>query len=141
MLRGTPHPPTRAWAAGIDPEFLAESEHEHDKTITSIGFLKEGDLDMDKLNVWVSKLLQERGVDIFRMKGVLAISGSTDKYVFQAVHMLFHGETIEPWGDEPRINKFIIIGRNLPREEITSSFEACFVKKQADAEIGVEKIG
>lgn len=82
---------------------------------------------MARLNAWVSKLLQEKGVDIFRMKGVLSIAGSEDKYVFQAVHMLFTGETLEPWGDDPRVNKLIVIGRNLPREEITNSFKACFV--------------
>jgi G3E family GTPase len=63
----------------FDPSFLEESEHEHDSSVTSIGFEKAGDLDMDKLNAWISKLLQERGVDIYRMKGVLSISGSDEK--------------------------------------------------------------
>mmetsp|Transcript_10533 Transcript_10533/g.35742 ORF Transcript_10533/g.35742 Transcript_10533/m.35742 type:complete len:546 (+) Transcript_10533:433-2070(+) len=113
----------------IDPEFLEDGDHEHDARITSIGFVKEGTLDMGRLNAWVSKLLQEKGVDIFRMKGVLAIEGAADKYVFQAVHMLFTGETLEPWAEgEARVNKLIVIGRDLPREEITGGFEACFVK-------------
>lgn len=30
----------------------------------------------------------EEGQDIFRSKGILAISGSDDRYVFQGVHML-----------------------------------------------------
>lgn len=41
--------------------------------------------------------------------------------------MLFSGETIEPWGDAKRVNKFVVIGRNLPRDEITNAFQACFV--------------
>eukprot|EP00306_Pavlova_sp_CCMP459_P010150 CAMPEP_0185192310 /NCGR_PEP_ID=MMETSP1140-20130426/17860_1 /TAXON_ID=298111 /ORGANISM="Pavlova sp., Strain CCMP459" /LENGTH=336 /DNA_ID=CAMNT_0027759051 /DNA_START=11 /DNA_END=1021 /DNA_ORIENTATION=- len=113
---------------GIDPEFLQDGDHEHDQSVTSIGFEKAGDLDMERLNGWVSKLLQEKGVDIYRMKGVLSIAGSEDKYVFQAVHMLFTGETIEPWGKDPRVNKLIVIGKNLPREEITNSFLACFTE-------------
>ncbi|KAJ1616316.1 cobalamin synthesis protein/P47K family protein [Pavlovales sp. CCMP2436] len=112
---------------GIDPSFLEESTHEHDQSVTSIGFTQEGDLNMDKLNAWISKLLQERGKEIYRMKGVLSISGSDEKYAFHAVHMLFSGETIEPWGDAKRVNKLVVIGRNLPREEITLSFQACFV--------------
>lgn len=30
----------------------------------------------------------KEGQDIFRSKGILAISGSDDRYVFQGVHML-----------------------------------------------------
>ncbi|KAG8470804.1 hypothetical protein KFE25_009225 [Diacronema lutheri] len=112
----------------IDPSFLEDGEHEHDQRITSIGFEKEGDLDMDKLNAWISKLLQQRGVDIYRMKGVLSIRGSDDKYAFHAVHMLFSGETIEAWGEAPRVNKLIVIGKNLPRDEIVNAFNACFAE-------------
>ena len=47
---------------------------------------------MERTNAWIAKLLQEKGTDIFRMKGVLAMAGCEDKYVYQGVHMLFTGE-------------------------------------------------
>ena len=34
---------------------------------------------------------------------------------YQGVHMLFTGETLTPWGDAPRINRLIFIGKNLDR--------------------------
>ena len=45
------------------------------------GFTCEGELDMERTNAWIAKLLQEKGTDIFRMKGVLAMAGCEDKYV------------------------------------------------------------
>jgi G3E family GTPase len=39
----------------------------------------EGDLDMQKMNQWLSTLLQEKGPDLYRSKGILSIQGSDDK--------------------------------------------------------------
>ncbi|GFH08042.1 predicted protein, partial [Haematococcus lacustris] len=65
-----------------DPDFL------HDDRVSSVGIEAEGSCNMQKLNEWLSKLLQERGVDLFRSKGVLSVAGSPHKHVFQGVHML-----------------------------------------------------
>lgn len=36
---------------------------------------------------------------------------------------------VRPWGpDEKRINRIVFIGRNLDREQLNRSFEACLVK-------------
>ena len=73
----------------------------------------------------MSKLLQEKGPDIFRMKGILAIKGEPNRFVFQGVHMLFDGKVDKPWGKTPRGNKLIFIGRNLDRETLTAGFKSC----------------
>jgi hypothetical protein len=63
-------------------------------------------------------------------KGVLPIRGVDEKFVFQGVHMLFGGQLAEKWGpNEPRIGRFIFIGKNLKREMLTKSFEACRAKE------------
>jgi len=110
----------------MDPEFLApDASHMHDETIYSVGFEREGDLNMERTNTWIAKLLQEKGVDIYRMKGVLSMTGCDERYVYQGVHMLFTGETLTPWGDAKRVNRLIFIGKNLDREALQKGFEAC----------------
>jgi len=113
----------------IDPEFLTDGEHSHDDSIYSVGFEVPGELDMDRTNTWIARLLQEKGVDIYRMKGVLAMAGCAERYVYQGVHMLFTGETLSPWGDAPRINRLIFIGKNLDRKSLEEGFKACLVDK------------
>ncbi|KOO29510.1 cobalamin synthesis protein p47k [Chrysochromulina tobinii] len=112
----------------MDPEFLADdAEHMHDVSVSSVGFEREGELNMERTNTWIAKLLQEKGVDIFRMKGVLAMEGCAERYVYQGVHMLFTGETLSPWGDAPRINRLVFIGKNLDRKALEEGFASCMV--------------
>jgi len=98
--------------------------HHHDEEIGSIGIADPRPLDPDKLNQWLSYLLQSRGQDIFRMKGVLNIRGEERRYVFHGVHMMFDGQLERPWGDAPRINRLVFIGRNLDRRELEAGFES-----------------
>ena len=85
----------------IDPDVERTwvAQHEHDDEVGSVSIERDGDVDDKKLNAWLSKLLQEKGVDIFRMKGFLSIAGDTRRFVFQGVHMLFDGQPDRPWGD------------------------------------------
>lgn len=100
-------------------------DHEHDEEVSSVGIDIEGDLDNAKLNKWLGNLLQTKGTDIFRMKGILSIKGSAERFVFQGVHMLFDGRPDRPWGDNPRRNSLVFIGRNLDRKALTEGFQAC----------------
>ena len=103
------------------------AQHEHDDEVGSVSIERDGDVDDKKLNAWLSKLLQEKGVDIFRMKGFLSIAGDTRRFVFQGVHMLFDGQPDRPWGDLNRQNQLVFIGRNLDEQEMRQGFEACLV--------------
>ena len=91
----------------FDPEFLnTENEHEHDSSVSSVSISLPGDVDMDLVQAWVSKMLETKGADIFRMKGVLSIAHAEKRFVYQAVHMIFNGTFDEPWGkDEVRESK------------------------------------
>jgi G3E family GTPase len=113
----------------VDPQFLEESEHMHDQSITSVGIEVDGSVDLEKINDWLGWLLREKGTEIFRMKGILNINGSENRFVFQGVHMLFDGQPDRAWRtDETRVNKMIFIGRNLDRDDLNSRFRACLVK-------------
>jgi G3E family GTPase len=99
--------------------------HIHDEQVSSVGIHLEGPIDGERLNSWLSKLLREKGVDIFRMKGILDLKGSENRFVFQGVHMLFDGREDRPWGAAPRASDLVFIGRKLDREALTRGFEQC----------------
>jgi len=114
----------------MDGGFLADDqEHQHDSRVSSVGIDVAGEVVQQKLNQWISWLLREKGVDLFRSKGVLAVKGMKDKFVFQAIHMLFANSQEGKWQpDEERRCKMIFIGKNLDREELTKGFMACMAK-------------
>jgi G3E family GTPase len=118
-------------ASGIrqEPLFTREykPDHEHDDEVTSVGITTPGDLNLQKFQDWLRELLAVHGQDIFRMKGILSFRGMPERFVFQGVHMLFDGRPDRPWGQNPRRNSLIFIGRNLNREELNAGFEACLV--------------
>jgi G3E family GTPase len=111
----------------VEPVASAElaAGHTHYKEVGSVGIHLDGTVDGDRLNRWLSTLLREKGVDIFRMKGILNIEGSDHRFVFQGVHMLFDGRQDRPWGTNVRANDLVFIGRNLDRMELTRGFERC----------------
>lgn len=79
-------------------------------------------------------LLRERAADIYRSKGVLSFHGQGDtKFVFQGVHeQINFGPSKDPWKEgEERINKFVFIGKNLNREELTKGLMECLYKEEA----------
>merc|ERR1712139_628438 len=74
----------------MDDAFLEDShDHQHDNRVSSVGIDVPGEVIQQKLNDWISWLLKEKGVDLFRSKGVLAVKGMKQKFVYQAIHMLF----------------------------------------------------
>ncbi len=103
-------------------------EHRHDEDVTSVGFVVPGDLHIKKFNAWISDLLQTKGQDIYRMKGILSIRGDAKRHVFQGVHMQLDAVPSKPWAQgEPRVNKLVFIGKNLDRNALTTGFHNCLV--------------
>jgi G3E family GTPase len=111
----------------MEDSFLDEmGDHQHDDRVSSVGVSCKGEVDQAKLNEWIGWLLREKGEDIFRTKGVLAVQGMKEKFVFQAVHMAFSGSPQKEWQQgEEKSNKMIFIGKNLKRDELESGFRAC----------------
>jgi G3E family GTPase len=101
------------------------ASHTHSGQVSSVSIVQPGDLDPKRLNDWISELLRVRGGDIYRMKGVLSVKGSAQRLVFQGVHMLFDAKFDRDWGDMPRQNTLVFIGRNLERTELTEAFRKC----------------
>ena len=115
-------------ALEVDPDFLHGHAHKHDATVGSIALVEAGELDGEKLNAWLSELLQTQGPDIFRMKGILNMSGEDQRFVFQGVHMLFDGRADRPWkANETRKNELVFIGRNLNEAQLREDLRACLV--------------
>ncbi|MFO0356454.1 MAG: CobW family GTP-binding protein [Sphingobacteriaceae bacterium] len=119
--------------SAIRSEKFAHS-HEHDDTVSSVGIADESALSIQKVNEWISFLLQNRGTDIYRMKGILNIAGNNERFVFQGVHMLFDAKADREWHPgEKRRNQIIFIGKNLNREELIAGYKRCISKTTVNA--------
>lgn len=112
----------------FDPEFLdEEQEHEHDATVSSVGVKVEGNVSMIMLQKWITRLITEDGANLYRYKGVIAVKGMDQKFLFQGVGMLFSGGFDEAtWKkNEKRESRFVFIGKNLDHQFYREGFMAC----------------
>ncbi|KAJ6714734.1 COBW-RELATED [Salix viminalis] len=101
-------------------------DHVHDSAVSSVSIVFEGMLDLDEVDDWLERLIEEKGDDLYRMKGVLSVTGSDQRYIFQGVHSLLDGCPGKTWGpDEKRINKLVFIGRNLDETALRKGFKGC----------------
>ena len=111
----------------VEPDFLdSDHDHEHDDDITSVSFVSETPLDFEKFQTWFANVLQTRGQDILRSKGILDFDGLDERYVFQGVHMLMDGSPMGEWPkDKPKSSRVVFIGRDIENMGLKEGFEAC----------------
>jgi G3E family GTPase len=111
-----------------------DHDHDHDHAghghviddIKGISLRLERPLNGEKVTRWLNELLQEKGPDILRAKGILDVKGEDKRLVFQAVHMILEGDLQRPWAPgETRYSRMVFIGRNLDEAELRRGFEAC----------------
>jgi G3E family GTPase len=110
----------------MDPDFLDDSDHEHNDDVGSVSFEVDQPIDAERFNAWMGLLLQEKGPDLLRTKGILHYKGDDRRFAFQAVHMIADGDFIGRWKPgEPRKSRIVFIGRNLNRPQLRRGFESC----------------
>ena len=110
----------------IEPDFLSEDHHTHADDVQSFVWKDERALDMEKIEAFLSLLIQTYGVDMLRYKGVLNIDGQDNRMIFQGVHMLMGGSPGKAWlPNEKRESKMVFIGRNLPKRIFVEGLAYC----------------
>ncbi|XP_010874446.1 COBW domain containing isoform X2 [Esox lucius] len=108
-----------------------------DKSILTVTFEVAGSLSEDLLNVFIQDLLWEKAfknkaglpMDVIRLKGIVSIAGQPRQVMLQGVHELYElDETPQLWGEEPRVNRLVFIGRNLDPEVLLEQFITTVLK-------------
>ena len=110
----------------LDPEFLAESHHEHHDEVESFVFRSKKPFNGDKLEQFLSGIIQVYGPDLLRYKGVLWMKGNPRRVVFQGVHMMMGGDLGKPWAKgESKESVMVFIGKKLPKDLFLAGMEQC----------------
>lgn len=112
----------------LEPGFLEEDpeDHEHDDSIGSVSLVANQPIVPERFSKWMREFIQARGVDVLRTKGIIALAGYDQRYVFQGVHMVMDSDWGADWKpEEARTSRLVFIGRNLDQSELESAFKAC----------------
>jgi len=109
----------------LDPEFLADTHHDHHDEVESFVFRSDKPFNGDKLEQFLSGMIQVYGPDLLRYKGVLWMKGNPRRVVFQGVHMMMGGDMGKPWGKDKKRSVMVFIGKKLPKDLFLAGLEEC----------------
>ncbi|MCA1837812.1 MAG: GTP-binding protein [Actinobacteria bacterium] len=112
---------TRAAPASL----AAESSGPHDVGDTySVSVTFDGAIDWTAFGIWFSMLLNARGEDVLRVKGLLDV-GEVGPVILNGVQHIIHPpEHLGEWPDEDRCSRIIFITKRIRREELLGSLLA-----------------
>jgi G3E family GTPase len=101
--------------------------HDHSGAVSSVGVILKGNIDLDKFLMWLRMLGIMEGMDVFRSKGMLSVPDNSNRIIFHGVYMMFENREDRAWGDDPRENRMIFIGRNLDRDRLEAGVRSCLI--------------
>jgi len=126
----------------FEPDFLDEDgEHMHDETVTSVACNVKGHpVNVNLMQRWIQRLVTVDGANLYRYKGLLAVKGMDEKFIFQGVGMIFNGgfDDTKKWTipESERESRFVFIGKNLDHELLKEGFMACRVTDELRFDVG-----
>lgn len=110
-----------------DPRELAVAERpehaDHDGIRSFCLFLDE-ELDWTAFGIWLTMLLQARGGDLLRVKGLLNVGGDGPLLLNGVQHVVHPPEHLPAWPDDDRRSRLVFIGRGLKRADVERSLLA-----------------
>jgi G3E family GTPase len=114
----------------IEPEFLTDVDHEHDDDVTSFVFRESRPLNLERVEDFLSGIVQVYGTKLMRYKGVLNIRNVEQRVVFQGVHMLMGSDIGSAWKPgEKRDSKMVFIGRDMPKDVLLDGLAQCVTSR------------
>jgi G3E family GTPase len=110
----------------IEPEFLTSDHHEHDDDVKSFVWKDPRPMDLQKIETFLSLMVQNYEQELMRYKGVLNIQGEPRRMIFQGVHGMMGGSPGKPWAaGEARESVMVFIGRGIPRRLFEEGLAYC----------------
>lgn len=113
-----------------DPEWLDKEDFGHDPELESVALEVPGTVDIDAFREWLTELVDTRGPDLYRLKGIVAVAGDSRQHVLQGVHKLYEFRAGDQWGRAEPGTKVVLIGRELERGRLLAQLTACRVRAE-----------
>jgi G3E family GTPase len=98
-------------------------EHAHGD-VAAVTVVLEAAVDWGAFGIWLTMLLQARGSQIYRVKGLLDVGGDGPVLVNGVQHVVHPPVHLDAWPDADRRSRLVFIGAGLDRAALTRSLAA-----------------
>jgi G3E family GTPase len=107
-------------------EAHAHQRDDHDERVMSFCLTFDRPLHWQGVGMWLEMLIQTRGKDLLRIKGILNLQGQARPVAIHAVqHVLHPPVLLSAWPEgDPQTSRIVFITQDLPREVIEAGMRA-----------------
>ncbi|MFB2530893.1 GTP-binding protein [Paracoccus sp. p3-h83] len=108
--------------------------HPHDARIGSASITVDQPLSDEVFDYWMNALINLRGKDILRMKGIVHVQGIDHPFVFHAVQHVFDPPVaMTHWTGADTTSRVVIIARDIDRADLRDCLETLRLRVGEDA--------
>jgi G3E family GTPase len=107
-----------------DPRDVLTYEHGHEDGIRAVALFLEDQLDWTAFGIWLTMLLQARGPELLRVKGLLNVGAEGPLLLNGVQHAVHPPEHLAAWPDDDHRSRLVFIGSGYDEEELTRSLAA-----------------
>ena len=109
----------RAWIDAVEAN--PHHGHDHHSGVHAFGLRFDEPLDWTLFSLWLAMLLQSRGDDVLRVKGLLD-TGAEGPLVLHGVQHVIHPPShLDDWPDEDRASRIVLIVRDIAKDDVEAS--------------------
>jgi G3E family GTPase len=107
-----------------DPRDVTTFKHGHEDSIHAVTVFLDDQLDWTAFGIWLTMLLQARGQELLRVKGLLNVGDEGPLLVNGVQHAVYPPEHLPAWPDDDHRSRLVFIGSGYAAEELTRSLAA-----------------
>lgn len=97
----------------------------HDERIAACNMVFAEAIDWSAFCIWLTMLLQSRGADVLRVKGLLNVPGRAGPVAINGVQHIVHDPIhLARWTDDDRRSRLVIIARNISGAALEGSLRS-----------------
>ena len=105
------------------PRALAAVGHVH-SDVGAVTVVLDRPVDWSAFGIWLTMLLQARGSEVYRVKGLLDVGGPGPVLLNGVQHVVHPPVHLDEWPDDDHRSRIVFIGNGLDREVLTRSLSA-----------------
>lgn len=100
------------------------NRHVHDGDLRAFVLVLDRPVDWTAFGIWLTMLLQSRGEDVLRVKGLLDVGAAGPVVLNGVQHVVHPPEHLDAWPDADRRSRIVFIARGLGLPEVEESLAA-----------------
>ena len=132
-----------AWIGADRPDTAdhARDDHVHTPGVGAVCLQTREPLEWNALLRFFLELTEEKGEDLFRVKGMVHFQNVEKPVIIQGVQATFSPPTYaEAWPRGEVATRIVVIGRDLDRASMEARFAACVAKRETTLDRGLGAI-